>query len=538
MEALRSLEIGIRAVRTQRQALHVIGHNIANVNTPGFSRQRAILTTTLPQGSMGTGVKIESIQRLRDKIVDFYIREENPTLKRWEAKLEFLQEVEILFNEPSENGLGQILSDFWNSWSDLANNPENGAARANVREQGETLCEAFRSLYRNLQDLRLKINEEVKNDVSIINSITSQIAYLNVQIERIELGGRENANDLRDKRDLLLDKLSELINFEYQEMEDNTIRISVCGQLLVSKGVTSPLVVEPGAGGVLQIKWKDSKEEVRIEDGKLKGLMEVRDEVIPRFLEELDILASSLIENVNNLHREGMGLDGTSKITGWKDFTGTLDEAGIFRINGVEIPVEAGDDLDAIIEKINLHLTETGVEARREEEKLSLMPASAFPRTVKITSDPDGIMLEKFGILADFFKGSGAEDIALSDAVKQDLNKIAASLTGAPGDNQNALLIYSLKDEPLLEGGISTFSDFYSKVISQLGVETQKASGLRENQQTLLTQLENRRQSICGVSLDEEMTNIILFQQAYRVAVSFLRTISDMLDLLTTTMIK
>jgi len=107
MEALRSLEIGIRAVRAQRQALHVIGHNIANVNTPGFSRQRAILATTLPQGFMGTGVKVQSVQRLRDEVVDFYIREENPTLNRWKAKLEVLRGMEILFNEPSDSSIGK-----------------------------------------------------------------------------------------------------------------------------------------------------------------------------------------------------------------------------------------------------------------------------------------------------------------------------------------------------------------------------------------------------------------------------------------------
>ena len=105
MEALRSLETGIRAVKTQRQALHIIGHNIANVNTPGFSRQRAVLTTTLPEGEMGTGVKVQSVDRLRDEVVDFYIRGENPKLSRWEAKLKNLEEMEILFYIGAYTGL-------------------------------------------------------------------------------------------------------------------------------------------------------------------------------------------------------------------------------------------------------------------------------------------------------------------------------------------------------------------------------------------------------------------------------------------------
>ena len=538
MEALRSLEIGIRAVRTQRQALHVIGHNIANVNTPGFSRQRAILATTLSEGSMGTGVKVESIQRLRDEVIDFYIREENPTLNRWKAKQEMLEEMEILFNEPSDNSVGKILSDFWDAWSDLANNPESGAARANVKEQGEALCEAFRSLYQNLRDLQLKIDEDIQAEVEHINSLIQQIAHLNTEIEKIELGGRAQANDLRDKRDLLLDELSELINFKYQEMPDNTLRISVYGQLLVSKGTISPFITEAGENGFLKVRWRDSGEEVVITSGRIKGLMEMRDEIIPGFLEALDELASTLIEEVNALHRQGIGLDGTAQIKAWKDFNGVLGSDGSFEINGVNIQVMAGDDLDAIIAKINAEITNTGVEASREGDRLVLRPYSLNPQTIRITADPDGIMLDELGILANFFQGTGAEDISLDPAIQEDLSKIAASINGAPGDNSNALLIYSLKDKPLLEGGTSTFSDYYGRVIANLGVEASQTAGLKENQETLVEQLENRRQSISGVSIDEEMTSMILFQQAYRAAVYFLQVISEMLDILGKAMVE
>ena len=537
MEALRSLEIGIRAVRTQRQALHVIGHNIANVNTSGFSRQRAVLTTTLPQGEMGTGVKVESVDRIRDEVVDFYIRSENPKLNKWKARLKNLEEMEILFNEPSDNSIGKILNDFWDSWSDLANNPENGAARANVREQGEAICDAFRTLYQNLKDLQEKIDEEIETDVDHLNSIINQIADLNKEIEKVELGGRAHANDLRDKRDLLLDELSELTGFEYGEMKDGTIRIGVHGQLLVSKGVVSPFIAEAGENGFLEVKWEDSGEKVAITTGKLKGLMEIRDEVIPRFLSGLNSLASTLIDEVNTLHRQGMGLDGTSKVEGWKNFSGSLDSDGSFEINGVNIQVAAGDDLDAIIAKINAKKDTTGVEASKDGDKLVLEPYSLNPQTNNITADPDNIMLDKLGILANFFSGTGAEDIDLDDAIKSDLSKIAASSNGAPGDNSNALSIYQLKDKPVLEGGSSTFSDYYSKIIADLGVETKQTRGLKENQQTLLTQLENRRQSICGVSLDEETTNMILFQQAYRAAVYFLQMIGNLLDVLARAMV-
>jgi len=540
MEALRSLETAIRAIRAQRQALHTIGHNIANVNTPGFSRQRAVLATTLPQGSMGTGVKVETIEKIRDIVIDFYIRKENPTLNRWDTKNKILEEIETLFNEPSTTGISNIMNSFWDSWQDLTNNPEDGAARANVREQARILCEIFRGLYESLEDYQSNIDEEVKANVDEVNSIIQQIAHLNKKIETVELGGREKANDLRDRRDLLLDDLSKLINFSYKEMKDGTIRVNVHGQLLVNKGKVAEFITEPGENGFLEIKWKDSKERVIITDGKLKGLIEVRDEVIPEFLESLDNLSSSIMNEVNTLHQKGMGLDGTSKIVGSKELTGNLGIDGSFEINGVIINVLSTDTLDDIITKINAMTdnpaTPTGVVASKDGDRLVLIPGGVDPKTICITEDPDNIMLDKLGILNNFFKGTGAKDMALSEAIEGNLNYIAASLNGAPGDNTNALAIAQLKEKLTMQGGVSTFGTYYNGMIGKLGIEATEARTLKENQNLLLTELENRRQSISGVSLDEELTNIVLFQQAYEAAVHFLRTISDMLDTLTAAM--
>jgi len=543
MEALRSLEIGIRAIRAQRAALHVIGHNIANVNTPGFSRQRAILATTRPQGSLGTGVKVETVQRARDEVVDFYIRKETSTLNQWEAQFEILEQMEILFNEPSEAGIGHILGDFWDAWADLVNNPESGAARANLREQTKTLCEVLNSLYLTLKNLQTNIDHEITSEVEHLNDLTQQIASLNREIEKVELGGSETANDLRDRRDYLADELSELMNFGYKEMDDSTLRISIFGQLLVSKSKVAELMTEGGETGYLDVRWQETGEDVVITDGKLKGLIYARDQIIPEFLDYLDNLASSLIAEVNNLHQGGMGLDGVSKILAWKDFTGVLDPDvdpgevyGSFTINGVEIELAAGDDLDAIIIKINAEESNTGVTASKEGDRLVLQPYSSNPKTISITADPDGIMLDKLYILANFFQGTGAGDISLDDAIENDLTKIAASQSGAPGDNSNALAISQLKEKLTMEGETRTFTDYYGGTVARLGVATKQASRLKENQELLLRQLEDRRQSICGVSLDEETTNIILFQQAYRVAVTFLKTVDDMLDVLTSTM--
>lgn len=542
MEGLRSLEIGIRAIRAQREALHTIGHNIANVNTPGYSRQRAILTTTPPQGSLGTGVKVQIVQRIRHKVTDFYIRKETPTLNQWKAKSEILQQVEVLFNEPSEAGISNTLGEFWDAWADLANNPESGAARANLREQARTLSEGLSSLYETLKDLQDSIDQQIQSEVQLLNSRTQQIGDLNQAIEKTELGGKEVANDLRDRRDYLIDGLSESLSFTYREMDDSTIRISIFGQLLVSKSKIAELTTEGGESGYLDVKWKDTGEDVIITNGKLKGLIDARDQIIPEFLEKLDNLASTLISEVNSLHRTGMGLNGVSKITGWKDFTATLDANGSFDINGVTISLSLGDSLSDIRDAINLMTddggTPTGVVASlsTDGKRLILQPGGTDPQTVDVTADPDGIMREDLGILANFFQGTGAGDISLDDAIINDPNRIAASQSGAPGDNSNALAINQLEAKLTVDEGTSTFGDYFNGIIAKLGVESKQSSHLKSNKELLLRTLKDRRQSVSGVSLDEENINIILFQQAYRVAVAFLKTVNDMLDILTSSM--
>lgn len=542
MEALRSLEIAIRAMAAQQAALHVIGHNIANVNTPGFSRQRAILTATRSEGSVGTGVKVQIVERIRDEIVDFHIRTESSTLHQWVAKNKVLEELEVLFNEPSEAGLSNIMGKFWDSWADFANNPESGSGRVNLREQTKTLSESFNQLYNTLQNHRSAVDKEIQTEVERLNDITEQIAQLNGQIEKIESGRTSKANDLRDRRDLLLDRLSELINCSYKEMKDSTVRVSLSGQFLVSRTELALLTTETRQNGYLDIKWADSGEAVNTSNGKLKGLLDVRDITILEFIDRLDSLASTLIDEVNSLHRNGMGLDGTNEITGWKDFTGTLDANGSFNINQVTISVSSGDSLSDIRDAINAMTddadTPTGVAASlsADGKRLVLQPGGITPQTIDVTADPDDIMLEKLGIISNFFQGDGAENITISDAIASDINMIAASQNGAPGDNSNALVISQLQNSLTMENNTSTFSDYYNGMVGKLGIERERASNLENNAKLFLAQLENRRQSISGVSLDEEMTNIIIFQQAYQMAVNFLQTVSEMLALLTTTL--
>jgi len=445
------LDIGKRALSVYRLAMNITGHNVANANTPGFSRQRPILATTLPidynPGQLGTGVKIAEIQRMRDRFLDLQVREETSSVGQWEKRQKVLGEVETIFNEPSDSSLNNALVEFWNSWQDLANDPENISARVAVREKAEVLCNTFHRLNSKLRRIISDINDSIKGEVEEINSLAQRIAKLNDQIVSIESKG-ENANDLRDQRDLLIDQLSKIANISTVELEDGSATIFMAGNSLVERVNTVTLGItfhSSPYGVVLDVSYGQSGQTLNFTDGELRGLIDLRDKVIPQYLENLDSLASTLIERVNSQHSAGYGLDGST----------------------------------------------TGL---------------------------------------DFFSGSDALNIGLATTIEEDVSLIAASTDGSPGNGSNALAISNLAHQLTMNGNSATFGDFYQSLMGNLGILSQEASQNYTNNNLLLSQLENHRQSVSGVSLDEEMTNMINYQHSFEAAARIISTVDEMMN--------
>ncbi|HIH96838.1 MAG TPA: flagellar hook-associated protein FlgK [Thermoplasmata archaeon] len=450
------LEIAMRSLRAHQRALDVTGHNVANANTPGFTRQRAVLATTEPfpmpaynrpltTGQLGTGVTVESILRVRDAFLDTQIRKESLSLGEWEAVEGALQQMEVIFNEPSEAGLSSVMGDFWDGWQEFSKNPESLVTRASLREQSVTLSDAIKHIYTQLDELRSNLDGNVEIKVDQINTIARQIRDMNEQIIKIESTG-DNANDLRDKRDLLLDELSKIINFTAVESDKGGVVIYIHGKPLVSDTDITELTTQanPLNNGLLDVVWSDDLSLVQIEKGNLKGILNARDNYIPHYMNELDSLTSTLITEVNNLHNVGFALDGAT----------------------------------------------TGL---------------------------------------DFFTGTGAADIAVNP-VFSDLTLIAASQGGEAGDGLNALSIGQIKDALTMSGNTATFGDFYKSVIATLGVESQEATRLVANEKLLVEQLTNRREAVSGVSLDEEVINMLKYQRGYEAASRMVTVMDEMLD--------
>jgi flagellar hook-associated protein 1 FlgK len=446
------MDMGRRALFANQIALSVIGHNTSNVNTPGYSRQRAELEPSLELpmllGTLGTGVNAAGIVRIHDDLLERNILQGNTDSSQWEAIDGSLQSLENIFGDVTSGGLSELLTNFWNSWQDVANDPENQSARSELRQNGQSLCSEFNRLHSELTSQRQSHDQEITANVNEINSLTTGIATLNHRISEIENSGGQ-ANDLRDQRTNLLNNLSSLVNIQVADQPDGQINVYLGGQVLIQGDLSSAITTTERSvpnGVVHDLVWADGGTPVVVSGGHIAGLIEMRDQRIPEISGRLNELANALVQQVNALHQTGYDLNGST-----------------------------GNDF----------------------------------------FDPET---------------TGAGDMSLSDGLLASLDTIAASGSGAPGDNSVALSIAGLQNAMVMDNGSSTIGGFYAGLVSEVGSVRQNSTFRYNQEQAALEQLQNQRESVSGVSLDEEMTNLIQYQQAYQAAARLVTTVSQMMD--------
>jgi flagellar hook-associated protein 1 FlgK len=335
-----AIEIGRSALRAQQIGISVTGDNIANVNTPGFSRRLAKLETSAPAAGLGTGVTVADVSRARDQILDSQIRFQNGLFGRLEAMQRAFFTVEGIFSElagssaneagavfsqSSGVGLSGALSRFFNAFQDLANNPESGSARAVIREEGQLLSRNFRRLDDQLKNLQSDLESEFQRQVDQANTLLNEIGALNARIPSERGVGGGSSAPLEDRRDQLVEDLSKLMDISSREQDDGTLTVYQSGRILVDHAAVSGLsrrVEVSGDTAVSKLTMSSTGETLTLTGGSLNGISEVRDTRIPEYLSTLDSLASTLVSEVNRAHSAGFGLDGSSG-TDFFDAAGT-----------------------------------------------------------------------------------------------------------------------------------------------------------------------------------------------------------------------
>jgi flagellar hook-associated protein 1 len=338
------LDTAVKALRAHQLAVDVASHNIANANTPGFSRQRVLLRPIGIDGSdafsrdallgrVGFGVDASDVNRVRDIFLDFQARQSISTHGQWQAHAGALSRAELAFNEPSDDGLSAVFGQFWNGWHDLANDPESSAARTTVANASITLSSRLKRAYSDLTNQRTDVNRQVIATADTINAAAGEIASLNFQIKQVELSG-DKANDLRDRRDLLLDQLSKVTNISYLEQPDRSVSVYIGSHELVSSNEFRAVaaIPDPANVGMSKLVFVVDGEPVDTANGELRGLLDVRDVQLPGLIAKLNTLTSTFITQVNAVHSTGFGLDNS---TGLPFFTGT--DAQDIAVNAVLI---------------------------------------------------------------------------------------------------------------------------------------------------------------------------------------------------------
>lgn len=469
------LSIGKTGLNASKKSLETTSHNIANVNTEGFSRQKTVQTTNVPISKngliQGTGARVTGVTRSHDQFVEKRLGQATTSHNFFKERAEQLGEVEDIFNEVNGDGLNKVLNKFYNAFRDLANQPEDETIRSLVRDTAQLVTQDFKRIRGSLDNVARQVDGRIEREIQDINQASHSIAGLNKKIASLEgLGGE--TGDLRDQRDLLVRQLSESFSVHtYMDEKNNYILMAKGVGTLVSGGEVQELAIRGTSkdestnnmAGTVEVFFKErpsAKISENFKSGRLASMIEVRNVDVRHMQEGIDNIAYEFSQSVNAIHRRGF--------------------------------------------------------ANRE-----VGPGANFDSKGALT-----------GI--DFFKApvsreNAALQLDISDAVKSDLSNISTALeANSPGDNRIALAISKLQHERLMDEGHSTLEESYLKMIGRIGLESGKAQLDQEQSEGILVQAKSIRERISGVNLDEETANMVRYQHAYQASAKVMQAADEM----------
>lgn len=572
------LTLGTASLQTQQFILQTAGNNIANASTPGYSRQRAVVTDLFPtrQGNLilGNGSRVEDISRFHDIFLQRQVLRESNVLANLNVRAEFITQVEDILGEPGDLGIGGALGTFFSSLQDLATTPEENSARVQVRDTALALADTLSSTYAAVDRLRGNLNTRVEDAVDRINELSQEIAALNTSIVTLQAGG-PTANDLLDQRDRLVREIGDLVDANITFNDNGTINVFLDGYALVQE-FTANLVdtrtdstIDPTRPDLFVVFGVQDNRALDVLGGTVGGLLTLRDSVITRdVLGSLNALATSLTESMNRVHLQGFGLDRfTSETSAYavNDATIPLNtvtglppfpmQAGAFFItvyDGTgafveqrEITIDPTvDSLNDVAARINAEFASGNISATVDANNQLRIETTGLGQTFSFVSDDTGAADTSDFLLAmgfnQFFtfdpQTAPAFSFTVDQAVQNNVSRIAAAQTTSVGDNQNAIALAALRGLQVVPSGGSlvTFEEFFQGTVVQVGIASSDVQTRQLAQDSYVLTVENRIQSLSGVSLDEETVALVSAQTAFAAAARFIAAVSDVLEILTT----
>lgn len=608
------IELGKRSIMAHTDAISTAGHNISNANTEGYSRQRVQLKEFDPlyrpdlerperAGMIGQGIDVQSITRIRDEMLDQRITAQQNQESYWDTRSKYYTMIEQIYNEPDEVSVRSNMDKFWESWQELSINPESQAARQAVVTRGESLADSIKSKWENLMGVGSLINSDIDSTVKQINSYANQIAAVNSEIVRSR-GVGDNPNDLLDRRDLLVDKLSKLANITTDRRDPDEFMVHLDGKVLVQGGVARnfDLVSLTDNNGYEKLVWADTREDASVSGGTLGALIELRDVDVRNEIQSLNTMTMNFSDLVNDVHRNAYG---ANNVTGLDFFTqhsfvenvngnfdrngdGVLDHSYIFRFTGtttlnpqeqigfegvmtfsgpsgnVQVPYHPTDTVETVINRINDSNGE--VKAYLDRNNNLVLKGT----TAQNVENPDFVIrhVEDSGFFLTGYSGilaasgaDGAYDFARADAVdslagaqfavspvlnpagyievngviKNDVKTVAAAFRDDSGnvnagDGRAAVEIASIRNTKVMIGHERTLDDYFADSVTNVGLKGEQAENNLKSHMAIMNDLRTMRDSISGVNIDEELSDIIKFQHGYNAAAKFVTIWDSLID--------
>jgi flagellar hook-associated protein 1 len=446
MSISRIFDISVRSLAAYQQAMDVTSHNVSNSSNPDYTRQQITFTTEIPQKLRGfiwgSGVKIDQVLRVRDQLTDSQIRTYNQDYYNSTQKSEIQGQAEILFSEPSDQGISALMDSFFTSWSQLAVTPNSSALRLEVVRSAQSLASKVDSVYSGLEEIKGSLLSDANTKVNTLNNLLQQVQSLNSQIFQSTATGA-SPNDLMDQRDTVIDQLSQLANINVTYDESNSAVISVGGVFAADKTNFTTFKTNL-VNGKMALTTSDGQFTANLTGGEIFAATDSYSNSIPGYEDKLNQIMSTMVDSVNNLHMTGYNL---------------------------------GDP------------PETGIK---------------------------------------FFESYKDGKLVINQDIVLDPNNIAISSDGTEGNGDIALGIADLNTAQLLNG--SSLADNYNSLVSEVGNNKLSADQHAAATNLVLQQLQQRKTSYSGVSIDEEMTNMIKFQRSYDASAKMITVADEMLQ--------
>ncbi|MCF7971130.1 MAG: flagellar hook-associated protein FlgK [Methylococcaceae bacterium] len=566
-----------------QRSIETTSHNIANVNTEGFSRQRVESVASLPEysggGYIGTGVEVSNISRSYDQFISAQLRSSTSAFGDVDSFKAYAAQIDNLLADPS-TGMDPAIQSFFNSVNDVANDPSSIAAREVMLIEGDSLTHRFGMISHRFAELKGQVNSDLKSMTETANSYTLAIADLNKRIAA-DIGranGQQQPNDLLDERDKIVNKLAGLVDVSVIPQANGMVSV------LMSNGL--PLVMDTQASALgikandfdptqLEVTFTDVKgqEQVitdRIKGGKIAGTLRFRAEILDPAQQKLGAVAAGIAMEFNALHRGQV--DGLGSLSGGFDLDGNLG-VDFFKFNGAEIPT-SDVSVTPSAATLSVKFSTMGADSANLDTSdyllkydgadytltrlsdnmamtLSISPSPLFPAPYSLTPSNAGDKLPGITLELDQYLATGeqffirptyqaASNLAMNitdprkiaAATNLDTDGVTVIAGSMPGDNRNALSLAGLANNTVMFGGTASFQESYGQIVAKVGGLTHAANISADAQQSLLNRATEAQSNLSGVNLDEEAANLIKFQQSYQAAAQAIATASTLFDTL------